>query len=502
MKVLIPILRVLSTPHYETDLEIAQRHLDRGDSVHLLECTSSIPTCDYVLHHNAASCLKCIERRKDGIQALEPPPPTHGLLKLTTDDKKVLRDLPKAFESQRELREFTVGEFDVGMAVVSTLFSKTRKLNLDVSGERVQLVRDMVHTGVAVYLSMRNHLCELSPDRVYVFNGRFNTVRAVLRACQTEDVEYYTHDRGQDLNHFETYKRTLPHDLRYIEQQIRQSWHGADPDTRHEEAERFYEQRAKGDIPNWHSFTDEQNDDYLPERFNHRKHNVAVYPSSEDEFAAIGEEWENPIYEDQLSALQKVIDDLQGTPDIHLYVRVHPNLKEVENTQTRGLWKLQDRDGVTIIPADSPVSSYALLRASDCVLTFGSTMGIEATYWRKPSVLAGMSLYRRLGGTYRPKTHEEVLALLEESSLSPKPIKPALKYGYYQATKGVPFKYFEPTDVFEGLFRGEKIRVEDKFIKKVEVRLAESGKLDPLFRIISNFTYKNRKENVVPNKQN
>jgi hypothetical protein len=129
-------------------------------------------------------------------------------------------------------------------------------------------------------------------------------------------------------------------------------------------------------------------------------------------------------------------------------------------------------------------------------------MGIEATYWRKPSVLAGMSLYRRLGGTYRPKTHEEVLALLEESSLSPKPIKPALKYGYYQATKGVPFKYFEPTDVFEGLFRGEKIRVEDKFIKKVEVRLAESGKLDPLFRIISNFTYKNRKENVVPNKQN
>lgn len=497
MKVLIPILRALSTPHYETDLEIAQRHLDRGDDVHFLICQSSIPTCDYVLHHSAKSCLRCIERREDGIGKLSPAPTTHQVLNLTSDDEAILRELPESFNSQQALRDFSVDGFDVGMAVLSTLFSKTRKLNLNVSGKWSQSVRDMVHTGVAIYLSTQNYLEELSPDRVYVFNGRFNTVRAVLRACQNRDIECYTHDRGCDLNHFETYKNTLPHNIDYIQTRIEQSWNDANPDQRVTEAKRFYEQRAEGHIPNWKNYTDDQ-DEILPDGFSPENHSIAVYPSSEDEFAAIGDEWRNPIYQGQLSALQRIASDLEHNRSIDIYVRVHPNLKDVDNVQTRGLNELGDRTGVTVVPPDSSVSSYALLRASDCVLTFGSTMGIEATYWRKPSVLAGRCFYRGLGGTYIPESHHQAVELLKDSSLSPKPVEPALKYGHYQATKGKPFKYFEGTDIFEGRFRGEVISHRDNFLSRIALRLSNSGKMKPVWRMIDAATYRMGKKNVQP----
>lgn len=498
MNVLIPVLRALSTPHYETDLEIAQRHLDRGDSVHFLVCNSSIPACDYAGHHNAASCLKCIERRDDGIDKLTPSPTTHEVLNLTERDKSILRGLPKSFESQKELRAFSVEEFDVGMAVLSTLFSKTRKLRLDVSGSLSQLVRDMIHTGVGIYLSTRNHLRELSPDRVYVFNGRFNTVRAVLRACQETQVDCYTHDRGHDLDHFEIYENTLPHDLSHIREKIDRYWQRADSDVRRTEGERFYEQRAEGYIPNWQSYTEDQEEGALPEGLNREKHNIAVYPSSEDEFAAIGQEWSNPVYSDQLSGLKKIISDLEEDKEVHLYVRIHPNLEGVDNVQTRGLLELEDRTRVTVIPADSAVSSYALLHASDCVLTFGSTMGIEATYWRKPSVLAGTCFYRELGGTYKPESHKAVVALLKDRSLEPKPTEPALKYGHYQATKGMPFQYFEPDGLFGGTFKGERVERRNGLMDRVGVRLAKSGKLDPLWRLLSKFTYPSRVNNVIP----
>ena len=60
--------------------------------------------------------------------------------------------------------------------------------------------------------------------RVYVFNGRFAPVRAVLRACQSREVTCYVHERGHDIHHYAVDKNTGQHDLAYMQQQIRQQW--------------------------------------------------------------------------------------------------------------------------------------------------------------------------------------------------------------------------------------------------------------------------------------
>jgi hypothetical protein len=134
---------------------------------------------------------------------------------------------------------------------------------------------------------------------------------------------------------------------------------------------------------------------------------------------------------------------------------MHPNLRKVDNEDVREVLRLT-APFLTVIPPDSPVSTYALLESADRVLTFGSSAGIEAVYWGTPSILAGHSLYRELGGTYNPASHDELVTLLK-SDLPPKDKTPALMFGYYYATYGMPYRYYRATSVTHGTFREQPL---------------------------------------------
>ena len=85
---------------------------------------------------------------------------------------------------------------------------------------------------------------------------------------------------------------------------------------------------------------------------------------------------------------------------------------------------------VTVVPPDSMVSSYTLLFNAEKVVTFGSTIGIEAVYWNKPSVLLRGAYYMKLGGCYVPKTPAEAVELVK-AELMPQGSEGAIKYGFW-----------------------------------------------------------------------
>ena len=265
------------------------------------------------------------------------------------------------------------------------------------------------------------------------------------------------HERGHDIHHYTLDKNTTTHDLAYMQQQIRQQWERAASDSRRNElAEEFYLERSKGVVQSWYSFVDRQKEGLLPASWNPAKRNVAIFNSSEDEFVALDAQWNNPLYANQVEGLQRIVESLEAShDDIHVYLRIHPNLDGVNNKQSRALYDLR-RDFFEIIPPDDPVSTYALIKHADKVLTFGSTVGIEAVFWGTPSIHAGRSYYQDLGGTYNPGSHEELVAMLK-ADLPPKDRTAALVYGYYLNTFGIPFKYFQATGLDSGKFKGQRI---------------------------------------------
>jgi hypothetical protein len=62
----------------------------------------------------------------------------------------------------------------------------------------------------------------------------------------------------------------------------------------------------KGIPESWKSFTDNQKKDSLPPECDNSEYNIAIFPSSKDEFASISSEWDNPLYKTQLDGLQQL----------------------------------------------------------------------------------------------------------------------------------------------------------------------------------------------------
>jgi len=135
---------------------------------------------------------------------------------------------------------------------------------------------------------------------------------------------------------------------------------------------------------------------------------------------------------------------LSSFENIKIWIRIHPNLKAVRWNFIRRVYKLETLyKNVSVIYPDSNVSTYTLLDSCNTVVSFGSTIGIEASYWGKPSVLIGRSSYENLGSVYVPKSHSEVISLLKDEKLKPLPRDGAEKFGLHWIKGGVSIKYFE-----------------------------------------------------------
>jgi hypothetical protein len=457
MNVLILATHGSLTPHCETELELAQIHLDQGDHVTFSYCDASLLVCDTNPLHDWIACKECISKRMLGLPLLSEKIATQSFLKLTQANRKEMKSLRTHFNSLEELRQYRIENFDIGYAVLSSIISDDRDPVPDLQ-RKSKLICNFIYAAFSVYRSVQNYLDEHPTDQAYVHNGRFAPVRAALRACQSRNVDCYLHDYGCDLQHYDTNKNRLLHEIPATSRRIHEHWDKT-PDThlREELGAKFYTDRARGVIPNWHSFLTQQQPDNLPVGFDLSKRNIAIFSSSEDEFEGIDELWDKTIYLNQLDGARQIVDAFATQSAFQFHLRLHPNLRLVRNDYTDQLRTLS-RPNLTVIQPEASVSTYALMAAAEKVVTFGSTMGIEATFWGKPSILAGHALYEQLDSTYNPSSHEELVELLKTRGLSPKNKEGALKYGCFCRTYGFPFKYFKGTSVRAGEFKQCELR--------------------------------------------
>ncbi len=453
----IAVVSPLATvaPHFETELEIMQRHLDDGDKVDLLACTGGLACCDFNADRELDRCRDCMGRRIAGVQLLS------GAVRwISFSGDCDSFELPpiSSFRNLSELMRYRVGEFDIGYAVGSSLVSLTRDPAPSL-GPHAALVERLFRAAWSTFARTLKYIGRNQPDRIYVFNGRFAAARAVLRACQQTQTDCWIHERGCDTAHFQIYENRLPHDIEYIQSRMREAWQsdfGSVAEKSRIAASWFADRVARIER-SWHSFVKDQERGRLPVAWDARKRNVALFTSSEDEFVSIGDSWRNPLYTSQLAGIERIVADFDRCdPDLRLYIRVHPNLKNQRNASLQQLLRLSHPRVVVIAP-DDPVDSYALMRNAEKTLTFGSSIGIEALYWGRPSVLLGTSFYRGLSGIYQPVDHDDAMQMIDAPLTASTDKTSALAYGYWFQTHGIRFKYFVADGLFSGRFKGQVV---------------------------------------------
>src|SRR5574341_2513600 len=160
-----------STPHLETDLELALLHLKKGDEVHFLCCNGALPSCLYNTRHNRILCIMCRARYKQAFALLDiPQTSVHYLDSARTDFT-----LPKWEPfTVSDIKKIVYQDSDIGMAVASTLISWLRNHDFDVHKNQ-KLVNSALKTAIFVHSAASGILSMVKPDLVYLFNGRFFT---------------------------------------------------------------------------------------------------------------------------------------------------------------------------------------------------------------------------------------------------------------------------------------------------------------------------------------
>lgn len=435
-------------PHFETDLELIDKHLEKGDEVFWFDCNSQLSFCQPNPNHKKSICQECIKRKNRGLALLEKKVTRVPLSEIKTDFK------PLNFGSITEYKNYTYKEFDAGLASVSSVVSALRDPNPEISKYRPMLER-AIESSVAVYDQMIQVLENEKIDRVYVFNGRFAIERAIFRACQMLKVDCYIHERGKNIYHYMLYENSLPHNRAGFRERMEEAWdnNSVNEKDKREVANRFYHERRSGKEQFWVSFVSDQKKGLLPENWNNETINITIFTSSEDEMVSISDEWKNPVYPSQLEGIERILND--APRDFHFYLRIHPNLVGVKNNDIKAL-KALNAPNLTIIHPNSKVSTYSLMDHSHKIISFGSTVGIEAAYWGTPSILAGMSYYRGLGATYDANCHQDVLDFIL-ADLQTLDKEAALKYGYYMKDFGYPYLNYKPTNLYLGRYKGKLV---------------------------------------------
>lgn len=453
----------------EVNLEIVNDHLSQDDKVIYLTCDADLPTCEPNPNHDLNLCRNnCIlNGRYQGFEVtgLFGKVEFRNFVLLSKEEITQIDAFPKEVRNLRQLKSMKIGNLDIGMAVASSLISYTREPYPNPQHYR-SFVEASIVSGLKVYFSIINHIKMIQPDKMYIFNGRFACLRPAVRAAELLSVPYEIHERAGVNGKYTLTPNTTPHDFNYGRKLVSSFWDASAKDLQEkvEIGSRWFIDRRQGVPQNWFSYTADKKG--TPDFIDPQKLNIVIFNSSQDEYEAI-EGWENPFYRSQTQGLYRLAKDLASLENVQFYLRVHPSLSKQVNSQTKAIAKLKGKyKNFHIIDADSTINSYLLLDRSDLVITFGSTMGIEASFWEKPSILLGKAVYQDLGAAYIPESHSEVISLIREgkfrdifTDLQERKLR-AVKYGFFCQEYGIPFKLFDQHDYLKLTHKATGIHIE------------------------------------------
>jgi hypothetical protein len=251
-------------------------------------------------------------------------------------------------------------------------------------------------------------------DRVYLYNGRFLQERAVWEVCRILQIPVVFYEKFnpswknryflfENPTHSPSYRSSIMLDFgrnifstdirRY--QTVGNTW---------------FENRMLG-----------KTQDYTSKQNNLVQHSftkpfVVFFHSSEDEL--ITTDLQSKTWGNQISALNSLVEVLEEIGGKNLIIRAHPNLLH-KSANEIGLWKSLgarlelEYPWITFVDSESDVSSYQLIMDAESVVTVGSTIGVEAAYWGKKSILMGRAFHEDMGITMNPENKVQLRELIE-----------------------------------------------------------------------------------------
>lgn len=433
----------------QIQLEIIAGHLSNSDEVFILPSNFNLVSSqtnhidpNYNFYHYKNLCDKTFK--------LLASVGNFSVLDYVTKEKMQL-DIDNITNIQ-ELKSYHYKNINIGMGVASSLISLIRDHEFCVQDYKSEIIEELDNACIIIDNLEKLYL-EIKPNLVYVFNGRMSTYSPVVHFCQQNNIDFRVFEFTSRYDKYHVLEAAIPHDIYYREKEMRNAWlENPNLDYKIQVAKDFFEAQKNGITLMDGTFSSTSIKEFQKEDIGN-KEIITFFNSSIDEFASVPG-WKKYIYiyDNEVEAIRDICVFFENDNRKQFVLRIHPNLKFLNNTQTKALLTLRDQKNLIIIEPTSEISSYNLMNASSKVITFGSTLGIEACYFEKVSILLGMSFYDNLDVSYIPDCREKLMELINTHSLKPKPLVNAYLYGYWWMSFGEKFTY-----KIKGLYTPQKL---------------------------------------------
>lgn len=418
-----------------------------GADVTIVDCDSSIGICWHNPSHNKNRCNFCEKYRKqltkqipDGIKKL------HVRQFLTRNGgNRPSYD----YENVKDIKDLTYKGVKLGLCCLSIYISVSRN-NSPLIDDKFRIYFNFLLNRVKDYIdAMEVIIDNEKPDKIVVFNGRCTNSRPVIEIADRKGIPFVCSEvisvfKGQYIRRY--FYNAMPHNIVLNTKMISETWDNASIPENDKIllGKRFYESKLLNLFNGDKNYTEDQIKGKLPNNWDKKKYNIVIFNSSEDEFAAIGKEYEEKsLFESQFKAIEFIVNNIKGRDDINVYLKIHPNLKDIKYKYHLDLYGFSSvSNNFFIIEGSSDVSTYQMMKDCDKVIVFNSTAGPEAAYQRKPVITLNGALYYLLGFTYTPKDEDEFRKMLLDKNLEPLYNENVLKFGFYF------MNYFLPSAVF------------------------------------------------------
>ena len=431
-------------------LENAEEFFKQGNVVKLFYCDGKRgTTCSANVSGNRMTCRCCNLYQKNLFAILSDGIEIIPLSKLLEEEKYDNHPLKFEYKSVEDIRNITYKEVQIGYAALSTYLTISRNMNPLIDENFRAYFDKLLEQGVRYTDLTLTALDKYSPDTVAVFNSRVIYARPMVDLCEKRGIDYIAFETAFNTHNEAVktfFKNNRVHNVEYNTQRINNYW-ASDRFPEEEKikiAEQFFYKRRNA-IPSADKvYIETQQAGKLPDHWDDTKHNIVIFNSSEDEQPSSYEGLED-LFPSQFEGIKYIFNQLKEDKNIHLYLRIHPNLIDINYLYHTKLYEFTEWfNHITVIPPDSDISTYALMDAADKIVVFGSTTGAESVYWGKPVILlSDFAAYSLLDICYIPSNKEEIVPLLRNRELQPKDKSGALKLAYYYMNDEYPgYQFF------------------------------------------------------------
>ena len=443
------------TPLIEASCEIAL-NLKKNNNVNFFWCGYDLPWKDWeisifkkIIGFSFEDKIKLIAKilKKNNIGTIDK-------FDLNKNKIQYIKEWSKTYNQKKELRNFQYKEkkinINLGISVESSLLSMYK--NYDFKNDN-EVIQKALYSAAIIFNRSVEIIKKKKPSVIITFNNRFAISRPIIEAAKFCKIKVIRHEVGSSEDKYEIFYDDV-HNLKARGETIYKYWNKTAKTLRLKNAKTFflmpYKKTKKintgsGKINSFSLKQDEKIQ--LPKN----KKIVTFFTSSNYEFEALSSDLlsfsHSKDFKDQISALKSLVSIIKKLKNYLLIIRVHPSSKN--SNFENSFWEKYKSKNIKIIKSESRINSFDLLKKSDYIVTYGSTLAVHAAYYNKPSITLRKHVFSKSNVLIEPKDKQELYKVLNKN-YSRDTREKCLPYGNYIMSFGTKFKYFKTDPIFKG----------------------------------------------------